>query len=170
MFKRINSKINLSFETEVTKGTDDIICSLREKAKRHKWYSFLIPGDVDYKEFKFSNREIEIRRMPNTFWPFRAFGKIKLTFIETSPTKTKVKCEVMTGNNLVPLLMTIQTVILLLWSAGWVVFGWRLDGLTRFGTPIAVLVVFNGISVYKIMSDRRSLIDYSDTIIKLIKD
>jgi hypothetical protein len=32
------------------------------------------------------------------------------------------------------------------------------------------LIVFNGISVLKIMSDRRSLIDYSDTIIKLIKE
>src|SRR5687768_1517022 len=89
MFKRINDKINLSFETEVTKRTDDIITSLKEKAKGHKWYSFLVPGQIDYKEFKFSDNEIEIRRMPNTFWPFRAFGKIRLTFRETSPTKTK---------------------------------------------------------------------------------
>lgn len=170
MFKRINDKINLSFETEVTKGTDDIMTSIKEKAKGHKWYSFLVPGQIDYKEFKFLDKEIEIRRMPNTFGPFRAFGKIKLTFSETSPTKTKVKCEVMTGNNSVPFLMTIQTVILLLWSAGWIIFGWRLDSLTRFGTPIGVLILFNGISVLKIMSDRRSLIDYSDRIIKLIKE
>lgn len=170
MFKKINDRINLSFETEVTKRTDDIITSLKEKAKGHKWYSFLIPGQIDYKEFRFSDNEIEIRRMPNTFWPFRAFGKIKLTFSETSPTKTKVKCEVMTGNNSVPFLMTIQTIILLLWSTAWVLFGWRLDSLTRFGTPIVVLIVLNGISVFKIMSDRRSLIDYSDTIIKLIKE
>ncbi len=170
MFKRINDKINLSFETEVTRRTDDIITSLKEKAKGHKWYSFIVPGQIDYKEFKFSNNEIEIRRMPNTFWPFRAFGKIKLTFSETSPTKTRVKCEVMTGNNLVPFLMTIQTLVILLWSTGWVIFGSRLDSLTRFGTPIGVLIVFNGISVIKFMSDRRSLIDYSDTIIKLIKE
>lgn len=170
MFKKINEKINLSFETEVTKGTEDIMTSLREKAKGHKWYSFLIPGQVDYKEFKFLDKEIEIRRMPNTFWPFRAFGKIKLTFNETSPKRTKVKCEVMTGNNLVPFLMTIQTLILLLWSAAWVLFGWRLDVLTRFGVPLGVLIIFNGISVIKILSDRRSLIDYSDTIMKLIKE
>lgn len=170
MFKRINDKINLSYETEVTKGTDDIMTSLKEKAKGHKWYSFLIPGQIDYKEFKFLDNEIEIRRTPNTFWPFRAFGKIKLTFLEASPTKTKVKCEVMTGNNLVPLLLTIQTVILLGWSTLWVLFGWRLDALTRFGIPVAVLIVFNGISVFKILSDRRSLIDYSDTIIKVIKE
>src|SRR6267154_170453 len=68
MFKRINDKINLSFETEVTKGMDDIMTSLKEKAKGHKWYSFLIPGQIDYKEFKFLDNEIEIRRMPNTFW------------------------------------------------------------------------------------------------------
>jgi hypothetical protein len=170
MFKRINDKINLSFETEVTKRTDDILTSLKEKARGPKWYAFLVPGQIDYKEFKFSDNEIEIRRMPHTFWPFRAFGKIKFTFSETGPTKTKVKCEVMTGNNLVPILMTIQTLVLLLWSIGWIVFGWRLDSLTRFGTPIGVLIVFNGISVLKIMSDRRSLIDYSDTISKLIKE
>ena len=170
MFKKINDKINLSFETEVTKGTEDIMTSLKERAKGHKWYSFLVPGQIDFKEFKFLDNEIEIRRMPNTFWPFRAFGKIKLTFFESSPTKTKVKCEVMTGNNLVPLLLTIQTVIILMWSAFWVLLGWRLNLLTRFGVPIGVLIVFNGISVIKIMSDRRSLIDYSDTIMKLIKE
>lgn len=169
MFKKINDKINLSFETEVTKGTEDIMTLLKEKAKGHKWYSFLVPGQVDYKEFKFLDKEIEIRRMPSTFWPFRAFGKIKLTFTEANLKKTKVKCEVMTGNNLVPLLLTIQTVVILLWSVLWVIFGWRLNPLTRFGVPIVALIVFNGISLVKIMSDRRSLINYCDTIMKLIR-
>lgn len=170
MFQKINDKINLSFDTEVTKGTDDIMTSLKEKAKGHKWFSFLIPGQIDYKEFKFLDNEIEIRRMPNTFWPFRAFGKIKFTFEQTSPTKTKIKCEVMVGNNLVPLLLTIQTVILLLWSTLWIVLTRHADFLQRFGPPIAVLTVFNGISLLKIRIDRQSLIDYSDTIVKLIKE
>ena len=129
-----------------------------------------MPRQIDYREFTFWDNKIEIRRMPNTFWPFRAFGKINLTFIEASPTKTKVKCEVITGNNLVPYFMTIQTLVVLLWSTAWALLGWRLDSLTRFGTPIGVLIVCTGISVFKIMSDRRSLIDYSDTIIRSIKE
>jgi hypothetical protein len=170
MFKNITDKINFSFETDVTKGTHDIMTSIKEKAQGHKWYSFLTPGQIDYKEFKFFDNEIEIRRTPSTFWPFRALGKIKLTFCEINPTETKVKCEVKTWNNSALVLMTIQTGVILLWSIFWVLLGWRLDLLTRFGTPVGVLILFNGISVIKIMTDRRSLIDYSHTLIKLIKE
>ncbi len=170
MFKRINDKINVSFTSDVPKSADDIMNLLKDKAKDYKWYSFFMTEQIDYKEFKFHNNEIEISRMPGTLWPCRAFGKIKLTLLEQSPTETKVKCEVMTGNNAVPILLTLQTAVLLLWSAGWIAFGKNLDLPTKFGIPILALTIFNGILILKVCSDRRSLIDYSKTIIKLIKE
>lgn len=169
MFKQINDKINVSFETEVAKSAEAIISALKLKAERRQRSTFVLPRQIDYKEFRFTDNEIEIRSVPNIFSAFRAFGKIKLTSREISPARTRVICEVMTGNNSVPFLLAIQTLMLIGWSIFWVIFGWRLDPITRFGVPLLVIVVSNGVSVFKTIRDRRSLIDYSDQIMRQIK-
>lgn len=169
MFKGINNRINLTFETDVNKGADQIMTLIEEKKKEHTCYSIFAHGHIDFKEFKINDKVIEVLRKPYTFWPFRPFGKIKFTLHQTSSTRTKIKYEVMTGNNLVPLFITIQVIGVVLWSTGWILTTKHLDGLTRYSTPLVIFIVFNGISYFKFISDKKKLVNYSVAILNMIR-
>jgi hypothetical protein len=167
MFQKINDKINLSFEVTIPKGKNEIITVLRQQARRQTIFISL-PGQID-EEIKFLDSGIEIFRKSGAFLPFRPFGKITMTFTELTPSSTRLRCNVMPGNNSIPILFTIQTTVLIFWSVGWVLLGWRLEPMTRYLTPVGVIIILSLITLLKYRSARQGLIDYAKTVIKLIR-
>jgi hypothetical protein len=170
MFQKINDKINASFETDIPIGQEEIVARLKQKAVGEGIFSFLLSGQIDIRDIKFFDNRVEILRNPGAFSAFRPFGKITMMFNSGDQNSTKVRCVVMPGNNLFPLLFIIQAIILLFWSMGWVILGWRLDLSTRYLTPIAVMVISSAILFLKMKRDRRSLIDYSKMVIKVMSE
>jgi hypothetical protein len=170
MFKKINDKINYTFESEIPARKNEIIFLLRNHAAEQNPFLFFLPGRLDFNEFRFLGDRIEIDRKPGTFTPFRAMGRIVITLREVSPYLTKVTFNVMPGSNTFPITATLLTIALVVWSAGWMVFSWRLDPLSRYAFPILIVAIVFTIQFLKYRSDRRALIDYAEQVIKVIRN
>jgi hypothetical protein len=170
MFKNINEKINYTFELEIPARKNEIFFLLRNHAAEQNPFLFFLPGRLDFNEFRFLGDRIEIDRKPGTFTPFRAMGRIVITLREVSPYLTKVTFNVMPGSNTFPITATLLTIALVVWSAGWMVFSWRLDPLSRCAFPILIVAIVFTIQFLKYRSDRRALIDYAEQVIKVIRD
>ena len=165
MFIKITDRINWQCETEIPGRIDEVMAELKNNARKRGSVDSFLPGQVDYREFRFFDNEVEIQRMPGMFTPFRAFGKIRLTFFRTSMEKTTVKCTVLPGNGWIPYFSIFLFLAMAAWSASWIALGWRFDPLTQFGVPIGVCILFTGFFFIRAWHDRRSLIDYARRII-----
>ena len=170
MFKEINDKINFSFELEFPCRKEQIIFLLKHKAAEQNPLLFFLPGRIDFNEIRFLDDRIEINRRPGTFTAFRPTGRIVMTLTELNKDSTRLRCEVMPGNNTIPVMKFIQVGVLVLWAIGWMLLGWRLDPLPRYLIPICVLILVFTIQFLKYRGDRQALIDYSKLVIKVIKD
>jgi hypothetical protein len=171
MFQRINNKINTSYETEVSKRTEDILSLIQEKVKNYKWYSSLTEGHIDFNEFKIIGDRIEILRTPKVYWPFRSYGKIKLNLIATeNKDSTKIKCEILPGDNLLPYFSIFSIIASILWTTLFLYMGWRLDWAIKIITSIIVFIIPTGIIYFNYRIAKSALTYYSKLVIKLIQD
>ena len=171
MFQKLNDRINSSYETEVSKPTDYILTLINEKIKNYKWYSSLTEGHVDFNEFEIIGDKIEILRTPKIYWPFRSYGKIKLNLIRTEKEDlTKIKCEILPGDNSIPYILGLEIIAFILWTALFFYMGQRLDWPTKIIVSIIVFGVPTAIVYFNYRIAKYALTDYSKTVIKLIRE
>ncbi|HEV8515712.1 MAG TPA: hypothetical protein VGQ59_20660, partial [Cyclobacteriaceae bacterium] len=115
MFQQLNDKINTSYETEIRNKSTIVLKMIEDKVKSYKWYSPFFESSIDFSEFKISENTIEILRCPKVFWPFRSYGRIRLTLIDNDGLRlTEVKCAIFPGDNSIPYILLIGLVISLL--------------------------------------------------------
>jgi hypothetical protein len=167
MFQTINKWINTGYETLIKKDADEILRPFLDKDVGCASTSFLFPHLLDFKEVQVSDRVIEILRTPKTFSPFRTHGKIRFCLEATDKKNwTKVKCEILPGNNTMPYVIAYQ--LLTTSALSFWLFGKELS--IKVGGGLLVLIVPAIISYFRYRMDRTELIDYSRAVIKLMRD
>ena len=171
MFKKINDRINSSYETEISKPTADILSLIQEKTRNYKWYSSLFEGHIDFNEFKITGDRIEILRTPKIYWPFRSYGKIKLNLIRTENSDlTKIKCEILPGDNSTPYIIAFGVLAFVLWTALFLFIGRRIDWPTKVILSIIVFILPTAIIYFNYRIAKYALTDYSKAVVKLLSD
>jgi hypothetical protein len=169
MFQKINDIINTSYETVIPRGKEELIGVFVTNKSDPKWFSFLIPSQIDLREIKINGDMIEILRMPGTFSPFRTHGKIRLHLLRAEKKdQTKIRCEIFPGNNTTPYLIFYQILTTGLLAILFLIMG--KDFPTKVIGALVVVIIPGLISYLKHRSSRRDLIDYSRVIIKMMRD
>jgi hypothetical protein len=167
MFQTINKWLNTSYDTLVKKNPADVLKIFIDK-KKGCASTFLFPELVDFREVTITDNTIEILRTPGTFTPFRSHGKIKFHLLQIDKKSwTKVKCEILPGNNAMPYILTYQ-----LSTTGALAIGWLLlgrDTATKVVGALMVLILPVIISYVQYRKARTELTDYSRALIKLIR-
>ena len=173
MLERIKDIFNTSYETKVSKPTEDILNIIREGIGNSKWHSSLTGGYVNFNEIKINGDKIEILRSPGMFTPFKSHGRIVLHLMRTEKQDlTRIKCEILPGDNTGPYFFGFLLVIFLLWTMFLLSIG-LLVGMTSMASKILTsIIVFSviGLIMYvKYRFARVALTDYSESVIKLIR-
>jgi hypothetical protein len=171
MFQKINDRINSSYATEVSRRTEDILTLIHEKIKNYKRYASLTEAHIDFNEFEITGDKIEILRTPKIYWPFRSHGKIKFNLIRTEKEDlTKIKCEILPGDNSIPYILTFEIIAFVLWTILFLYIGQRLDWTTKIVVSILVFGVPTAIIYFNYRIAKYALTDYSKAVIKLMSE
>jgi len=156
MFTAIDKFINESFEVQTPKSKVDILDSADKVIKDHDWLVNSRPPSI-------TDNEVSIQRRPSAFAPFRGIGTVKFTFSQNLE-ETNIKCDIYPYNNSFSYVIILGVGLMTIWTLLGLLFSTNnKNSLLILGLGWIVAIFLTYISV---LTNKKSLRDYSTTIIK----
>ena len=160
----LNDKIRYNWTAEVSRGKSEIVHDIEKKIENYKRTDFL-STQIDFKEFKINDGEIEILSIPGTFTAFRPWGKISIKLNEQVSGTTTLTCDILPMNGNFPLSVYLTIGALTLWTIGFL--------FTTFSLTIVFAILgfwgLIGLCIYfQYRYYRSTLIDYSKLLVDFI--